>query len=349
MSSSLDTFTARNQFMTNMLSRIFGRSESQPKTIRVLVVGGGGVRGIVTGEILGRLESAMGGRLRDHFDLMAGTSSGGISVMALATDSLSDAYELSTIFSGRAKDVFRRAPNPVRLPPLLRGPRYLADGFLQVATDVLGHGWLSDCKVPTLVTSYLIEEGRLKLFGSLNEDFDDDYKLVDVARATTAAPAYFPPAYIVSREGKGLWGIDGGVYANTPILQAITEARRRFGRECRIEVVSVGAGDTPITVKPGPAQQWGGISWLKPAFDIHVLALAEQTHAFVRDQLPDVRLHRLEVEWETLPKGMRPTSGLDDYRPRNLACLHEGSLRWLDNNDAKIKAVRTALLQASLT
>lgn len=335
--------------MTNMLSRIFGRSESQPKTIRVLVVGGGGVRGIVTGEILGRLESAMGGRLRDHFDLMAGTSSGGISVMALATDSLSDAYELSTIFSGRAKDVFRRAPNPVRLPPLLRGPRYLADGFLQVATDVLGHGWLSDCKVPTLVTSYLIEEGRLKLFGSLNEDFDDDYKLVDVARATTAAPAYFPPAYIVSREGKGLWGIDGGVYANTPILQAITEARRRFGRECRIEVVSVGAGDTPITVKPGPAQQWGGISWLKPAFDIHVLALAEQTHAFVRDQLPDVRLHRLEVEWETLPKGMRPTSGLDDYRPRNLACLHEGSLRWLDNNDAKIKAVRTALLQASLT
>lgn len=335
--------------MTNMLSRIFGRSESQPKTIRVLVVGGGGVRGIVTGEILGRLESAMGGRLRDHFDLMAGTSSGGISVMALATDSLSDAYELSTIFSGRAKDVFRRAPNPVRLPPLLRGPRYLADGFLQVATDVLGQGWLSDCKVPTLVTSYLIEEGRLKLFGSLNEDFDDDYKLVDVARATTAAPAYFPPAYIVSREGKGLWGIDGGVYANTPILQAITEARRRFGRECRIEVVSVGAGDTPITVKPGPAQQWGGISWLKPAFDIHVLALAEQTHAFVRDQLPDVRLHRLEVEWETLPKGMRPTSGLDDYRPRNLACLHEGSLRWLDNNDAKIKAVRTALLQASLT
>jgi len=335
--------------MTNMLSRIFGRSESQPKTIRVLVVGGGGVRGIVTGEILGRLESAMGGRLRDHFDLMAGTSSGGISVMALATDSLSDAYELSTIFSGRAKDVFRRAPNPVRLPPLLRGPRYLADGFLQVATDVLGHGWLSDCKVPTLVTSYLIEEGRLKLFGSLNEDFDDDYKLVDVARATTAAPAYFPPAYIVSREGKGLWGIDGGVYANTPILQAITEARRRFGRECRIEVVSVGAGDTPITVKPGPAQQWGGISWLKPAFDIHVLALAEQTHAFVREQLPGVRLHRLEVEWETLPKGMRPTRSLDDYRPRNLACLHEGSLRWLDNNDAKIKAVRTALLQASLT
>lgn len=335
--------------MTNMLSRIFGRSESQPKTIRVLVVEGGGVRGIVTGEILGRLEAALGGRLRDHFDLMAGTSSGGISVMALATDSLTDAYELSTIFDVRSKDVFRRAPNPVRLPPLLRGPRYLADGFLQVATDVLGDGWLSDCKVPTLVTSYLIEEGRLKLFGSLNEDFDDDYKLVDVARATTAAPAFFPPAHIVSKAGKGLWCVDGGVYANSPVLQAITEARRRFGRECQIELVSVGPGDTPITVKPGPAQQWGGISWLKPAFDIHVLALSEQIHTFVRDQMPNVRLHRLEVEWESLPRGLRPTPGLDDHRPRNLARLHDGSVRWLDNNDAKVKAVRNALLQASLT
>lgn len=335
--------------MNNMLSRFFGRSESPPKTIRVLVVEGGGVRGIVTGEILGRLEAALGGQLRDHFDLMAGTSSGGISVMALATDSLTNAYELSTIFNVRSKDVFRRAPNPVRLPPLLRGPRYLADGFLQVATDVLGDGWLSDCKVPTLVTSYLIEEGRLKLFGSINEDFDDDYKLVDVARATTAAPAFFPPAHIISREGKGLWGVDGGVYANAPVLQAITEARRRFGRSCKIELVSVGPGDTPITVKPGPAQQWGGISWLKPAFDIHVLALSEQTHDFVREQMPDVRLHRLEIDWESLPEGSRPTPGLDDFRPRNLSRLQEGSLRWLDNNDAKIKAVRNALVHAALT
>jgi len=335
--------------MTNMLTRFFNRSESKPKTIRVLVVEGGGVRGIVTGQILGRLEAALGGRLRDHFDLMAGTSSGGISVLALATDSLTDAYELSTIFNVRSKDVFRRAPNPVRLPPLISGPRYLAAGFLEVARDILGDGWLSDCQIPTLVTSYLIEEGRLKLFGSINEDFDDDYRLTDVARATTAAPAFFPPANIVSREGKSLWGIDGGVYANSPVLQAITEARRRFGRECLIELVSVGPGDAPLTVKPGPAQQWGGISWLKPAFDIHVSALSEQTHDFVRDQMPTVHLHRLEVDWDTLPKAQKPTAGLDDHRPRNLARLHEGSLRWLDNNDAKIKAVRNALLQAALT
>ena len=335
--------------MTNMFARIFRRSESQPKTIRVLVVEGGGVRGIVTGQILGRLEAALGGPLRTYFDMMAGTSSGGISVMALATDSLTDAYDLSTIFNVRSKDVFRRAPNPVRLPPLLRGPRYLAEGFMEVASDVLGEGWLSDCKIPTLVTSYLIEEGRLKVFGSLNEDLEDDYRLVDVARATTAAPAFFPPAHITSQQGKSLWGVDGGIYANAPILQAITEARRRFGSDCTLELVSIGPGDAPITVQSGPAQQWGGISWLKPAFDIHVHALSEQTHAFVHDQLPNVHLHRLEVDWNTLPEAMRPTAGLDDFRPRNLARLHDGSLRWLDNNDAKIKVVRNALLHAALT
>lgn len=335
--------------MNRMLNRLFSRPDPQPRTLRVLVVEGGGVRGIVTGLILGRLEAALGSRLRDHFDLLAGTSSGGISVMALATDSIPDAYELATIFHGRSQDVFRRAPNPVRLPPLLRGPRYLAGGFLDVATDVLGTKWLSDCQVPTIVTSYLIEEGRLKLFGSINEDLDDDFRLTDVARATTAAPAFFPPAKITSAKGKTLWGVDGGVYANAPILQAITEARRRFGRGCRIELVSVGPGDEPITVKPGPAQQWGGISWLKPAFDIHVQALSQQTHAFVRDDLPDVHLHRLEVDWRSLPRGLRPTAGLDDHRPRNLTRLHDGALRWLDNNDAKIKAVRDALLHAVIT
>ena len=98
--------------MTNMFARIFRRSESQPKTIRVLVVEGGGVRGIVTGQILGRLEAALGGPLRTYFDMMAGTSSGGISVMALATDSLTDAYDLSTIFNVRSKP-FDATSNPM--------------------------------------------------------------------------------------------------------------------------------------------------------------------------------------------------------------------------------------------
>ena len=329
--------------MSNFFTRLFRAPKPEPRPLRVLVIEGGGVRGIVTGQILGRLERALGGRLRTHFDLMAGTSSGGIQVMALATDSVEKASDLATIFYTRSKDVFRQAPNPVRLPPLLRGPRYLSEGFQEVAIDVLGDHWLSDCKVPTIVTSYLIEEGRLKLFGSVNEDFGDDYKLVDVARSTTAAPAFFPPAKIASKHGNTFWGVDGGVYANSPILQAISETHRRFGRDRKIELVSVGPGDGPVTVKAGPAQQWGGISWLKPAFDIQVQGLSQQAHKFVADEMPHIRLHRLAVDWFSLPSSLRPTVGLDDHRQMNLDRLNEGSLRWLDNNDALIKEVRDAL------
>ena len=146
--------------MTDLFSRLLGRKPVRPAPlppIRVLVVEGGGVRGIVTGQILGRLEERAGGLLRSHFDLLAGTSSGGISVMALASDSLSSAYELSDIFHDRAKDVFRRAPNPVRLPSLFRGSRYLAEGFDTVAHDGLGYVWLTACKLPCVVAGYLIE------------------------------------------------------------------------------------------------------------------------------------------------------------------------------------------------
>ena len=194
--------------MTNMFARIFRRSESQPKTIRVLVVEGGGRAGYCYRADPGTTGSRTGWPFTNIFrhDWPA-LHQAVISVMALATDSLTDAYDLSTIFNVRSKDVFRRAPNPVRLPPLLRGPRYLAEGFMEVASDVLGEGWLSDCKIPTLVTSYLIEEGRLKVFGSLNEDLDDDYRLVDVRAGHNCGTPRFSPRHIItSQQGKSLWG-----------------------------------------------------------------------------------------------------------------------------------------------
>lgn len=340
--------------MTDLFSRLLGRKPSHPAPlppIRVLVVEGGGVRGIVTGQILGRLEERAGGLLRSYFDLLAGTSSGGISVMALASDSLSSAYELSDIFHYRAKDVFRRAPNPVRLPSLFRGSRYLAEGFDTVAHDVLGDGWLSGCKLPCVVASYLIEEGHLKLFGSAAGDDNDgapeDFRLVDLARATTAAPSFFPPAHVVSTTGREYWCVDGGIYANAPVLQAVTEARRRFGFDRPIELVSVGPGGKPPHITVEKAQQWGGISWLKPVFDIQVQALNEQTHAFIDSQMPGIRLHRLAVDWDSLPEDERPTDELDDDRPENLDQLRAGSVAWLNNNDAQIKAVAAVLRQAA--
>ena len=126
---------------------------------------------------------------------------------------------------------------------------------------MLGDGWLSGCKLPCVVASYLIEEGRLKLFGSAAGDdkgAPEDFRLVDLARATTAAPSFFP-ACVVSTTGREYWCVDGGIYANAPVLQAVTEARRRFGFDRPVELVSVGPAASPnITVEQ--AQQWGGIS-----------------------------------------------------------------------------------------
>lgn len=341
--------------MKTLLSRLLGCKSPHPASqtpIRVLVVEGGGVRGIVTGQILGRLEERLGSRLRAHFDLLAGTSSGGISVMALASDSIGHAYELSDIFHNRAEDVFRRAPNPVRLPALIRGSRYLASGFDAVAGDVLGERWLSECQVPCLVASYLIEEGRLKMFGSIRGRDEsgeaEDFRLVDLARATTAAPAFFPPVRITSTRGREYWCVDGGIYANAPVLQALTEVRDRFGVDRPIELVSVGPGGRPPQISVEQARQWGGISWLKPVFDVQVQALNEQVHAFVETQVPGVHLHRLAVDWDAFPEDQRPTDELDDHRLDNLNRLKQGSVRWLDNNDAQIKALAARLRQASL-
>ena len=76
-------------------------------------------------------------------------------------------------------------------------------------------------------------------------------------------------------------------------------------------------------------------------------ALNEQTHAFIDSQMPGIRLHRLAVDWDSLPEDERPTDELDDDRPENLDQLRAGSVAWLNNNDAQITAVAAVLRQAA--
>ncbi len=212
--------------------------------IRILTIDGGGIRGIIPAQVLVALERKLrdttgdaNTRVADFFDLIGGTSTGGIlTCLLLASDresrrprySTSDALELylkhgGEIFSSSLYHRFRSAGG-------LTDEKYPSDALEKVLADYFRDDWMSDLLKPCMVPAYDIRRRRAMFFTQHDalKGPPRDFRVRDVLRAATAAPSYFEAANIESRSGVHYPCIDGGVFANNPTLCAYAEARTHF-------------------------------------------------------------------------------------------------------------------------
>lgn len=224
---------------------------------RILSIDGGGIRGILAAEILSKLEKMIAdrtgdpaARLADHFDLIAGTSTGGIlSAIYLYPDAekrrpLYSAGEASKLYLENAKKIFKRKTIPEA------DEKYSGKELRSLLMSYFGESRLSDLLKPSLITSYNIEKNSTHFFTSHDAKHKSGYNylLWEVAMATSAAPGYFRPARATSFAGKEYTLVDGGVFANNPSLCAFAEARNIAAKQGRklhpadLFIVSVGTG-----------------------------------------------------------------------------------------------------------
>src|SRR4030095_12766106 len=182
------------------------------KKIRILSVDGGGIRGIIPGTILAELEeilqrrSKTGRKLGEYFDLVAGTSTGGIlSCIYLmpgddgkAKYSAQDAVDLY-IKNGEA--IFDRTPAQKNssVGGILH-QTYSQEPLYELLTTYFGDATLDKLIRPSLITAYDITDRCAIFFTSADARTDAIYNFYvrDVARATSAAPTYFSPAHLES-------------------------------------------------------------------------------------------------------------------------------------------------------
>lgn len=213
---------------------------------RILSLDGGGYKGLYTACVLEKIE-ARRGRLVDHFDLIAGTSVGGLIALALAAGK--SAAEIHAFFLDHGDDIFPQGnvfSRPYRkLRQIVWGSKYRPGPLEAAVQKILGDTLFGDSLaylcIPTLdlVTRapYVFKTDHAP---GLNRD--SKRLMRDVARATSAAPTYFPAATFSAIKGKQF--IDGGLWANNPTLVAYTEALHYFvgeGRPYRdIAILSVG-------------------------------------------------------------------------------------------------------------
>ncbi|MBB4807404.1 patatin-like phospholipase/acyl hydrolase [Chryseobacterium defluvii] len=210
------------------------------KKICILSLDGGGIRGIITCIILKYIEERLQeldhphAKLGDYFDMVAGSSTGGLITSILlcpgenskAKHSVTRGLEL---YSKKGEDIFQVSFWQKLINPFgLFSEKISQEALEKNLVDFFGTIELRELIKPCLITSYDIENRRAKLFNSVeaSRQSTDNFLVKDVCRATSAAPTYFSPVQIQSMYGQTFSLIDGGMFANNPALCAYAEARK---------------------------------------------------------------------------------------------------------------------------
>jgi len=308
------------------------------RDFRILAIDGGGIRGIFPAAVLAALEQRFlaGSSVAEYFDLIVGTSTGGIIALGLAAGL--PASGLRDLYVERGNEIF--PPSGVGFIGAVR--RWLKDrsrlfrysydsaaleGVLQ---EVLGDRKLGHARTRLCIPSFEGRYGEVFVFKTPHHpDFRKDLheQMVTVALATAAAPTYFRP----HRAG-GYTFVDGGIWANNPVMIGLTEALSSFNvsRE-RVRILSLGCGSDPYTVDNAKILMGGMLHWR----DIIVAAMRLQSqNALGQTGLligPENQL-RLDIPDEV------PAMPLDDWRAA-IATLPAAALASVDRIGERVSEV----------
>ncbi len=330
--------------------------------IRILAIDGGGVRGLLPALILKELDrriiaaaeatSRRAKPLSEYFDLIAGTSSGGLLAIGLAchepgerTGNLVTTDDIISFYTHRSAAVFPH--HPLRRLRQMWRVAYDHGPYERERQEILGERRLSEVAIPLLLPAYDVRTRTAKHFRSHRavDDPAEDYKLRLVARAITAAPTYYAPVAIqpISRTRKEVL-IDGGIFANTPSLCALTVALRMFGRQRDVLLISVGTGQANLPLPLDKMSRWGALQWFNPRRNMPLVDAMMDGQADAVDHLiaellePDKGYFRFDP---VLPPHL---TAIDNSSAQFVEQLHSVAAEFIEGNSDRLAEIAARLL-----
>jgi uncharacterized protein len=300
--------------------------------MRVLSIDGGGIRGLIPALVLAEVEQRTGKRIAELFDLVAGTSTGGILACALTRPDAQPAADVVGLYRTEGPRIFRRSPwQRVRTADGLLGAKHDDRALNAALGRYLGTGPLSEATTRVLVTSYDLQAREPFFFKSWRED--RDAPRTDAARATAAAPTYFTPWPVGPRAL-----VDGGVFATNPAMCAYAEVSRLTGAPPEL-VLSLGTGSQTKPITQRQAAGWGLVQWVRPVIDVVFDGVAD-TVGYELDHLMDSGdVVRLQTTLD------RASDALDDASARNLALLEAQAVELIARETAALDHICARLLR----
>ncbi|CAL9129901.1 unnamed protein product [Musa textilis] len=328
--------------------------------ITILSIDGGGIRGIIPATILSFLEAELqkldgeDARIADYFDVISGTSTGGlVTAMLTAPDGnnrpLLAAKDIKSFYLEHSPKIFPQIGGllaPVsRVFQALWGPKYNGKYLHSLIKEKLGGVRLHQTLTNVIIPTFDIKQLHPIIFSSyeVKRNRTLDARLSDICIGTTAAPTYLPAHYFETKCSKGssreFHLVDGGVAANNPALVAIGEVTKELHKKNpdyfpykpmdyrKILLISLGTGSAKVEGKFSAkrASRWGVLGWLlnsgsNPLFDVFMQSSADvvDIHLSVVFQALQSKSNYLRIEDDTLSGTV---SSVDISTKENLADL----------------------------
>ena len=353
------------------------------KLFKILALDGGGIRGILPATILKAIEEKTGKPTAELFDLVAGTSTGGIIAAGLLVpheqNPAQPKYSAETLLNLYVKEgarIFKKRKGVRVAGSNITDPTYEHQGLEGVLSEYFSDNTLKEVLKPLVVTSYDLEKRMPFYFRSRlaqNQTLEEDFLLRHVTRATSAAPTYFEPALIHNGKGERLVLVDGGVCANNPSIVAYGEAeeldrinrtqsttaqRLRDSREHGVKKVitepdiakssdyfmlSIGTGNGLRPYAYEKTKEWGALKWTIPAIDILMQGSAEVNHNHMQYIMPESPLGRHYIRFNTLVDKIY--SDMANAKPEIIHGLQAIADRFVMDNEDRIEYVCRKLVE----
>ena len=289
--------------------------------VTILSIDGGGIRGLIPAKVLAEIEARTAKPIFELFDLVAGTSTGGLLALGLTrpkqTGSTVPAFSASALVDLYVKHgpeiFFRSTWWVVRTLWGLVGPKYTGEALegvlrsyfedsrlhealtrvLLTAYDTAGTG----APAPAFFKSWRALEKEAGFEGSARNRYD--FRMRELARATSSAPTYFPPFRLadLAPNGREMSLLDGGVFAANPGMCALADARLLFP-SAELYVVSLGTGNAQQRISWKSSKGWGLVDWASPLIDIIFDGSSQTVEYELSELLPTLHpgaRHRLQI------------------------------------------------------
>ncbi len=323
----------------------------------ILSIDGGGIRGMIPSVFLASLADNLERRgvkkpLHNIFDIMAGTSTGGLIAMALSVPLFGDKHGniydkdggvmpqyLPCLYETLGEKIFPGNRYKVRkVVRQLFTSKYSSEPMRQVLKGVY-----RECPVKDALTNLLITSFDMKTMHPIfikkrpvppGSDTDMNFYMVDTALAAAAVPTYFPPVNMksIGSDGKAFCLIDGGIFCINPAMSAYIEARKIFPHADYV-ILSLGTGIQTEQYKTETMHRWGFFNWIAPWLNVPLITAVGDGQRIstnhMLQKLSRVSLYRFDIHLES-GKG-----SMDDGSRENLQYLKEKAYKMLAiNNDS---------------
>jgi phospholipase, patatin family len=279
------------------------------KVFKILSIDGGGIKGLYSSTIIEHLESKYNCSISDHFDMLCGTSTGGL--IALALSLKIPASTLSNLYIKKGSKIFPNIPIINFIKQVLWGGKYKDKQLRKNLQEIFEDRKIGESNNLLCIPTYSLTDARPWVFkydhkeGQL--DRDNKARYVDVALSTSAAPTYLPLCEIDYYDNKQF--VDGGVWANNPTMVGLIEALKYFvgkGKEydC-IQILSISSLSTTGGKPIGLNRHRSLARWRTDLFDVFSTGQSSFTEYFMDSiaEFNDVKVDYVRIPSEKIASG----------------------------------------------